>query len=221
MCSNPTAIDARTVDYGEHYLHSGNFIQISADKGLYCWNHFQAKFGREFCKDFEVRFCCPSATIPAESARRYVGVPCEGYQSEWITIDGPNGVGDLELVESVMTLAPDLLFCQPISHELRVLGRVYEPFHYFSIPRFGVIGYSDEDITIRYCCKQSTRKDLILVTGGSRSMIKDNESIINWLLFHGEEVQEYTTFWVGIYDTGSFQKYSNVDEVIGALRKRV
>ncbi|CAG5105444.1 Oidioi.mRNA.OKI2018_I69.chr1.g2133.t1.cds [Oikopleura dioica] len=86
------------------------------------------------------------------------------------------------------------------------------------LARFGVIGYSDEDITIRYCCKQSTRKDLVLVTGASRSMIKDNESIINWLLFHGEEVQEYTTFWVGIYDTGSFQKYSNVDEVIGALR---
>jgi hypothetical protein len=211
MCKEPTEIDARTVDDEKHYIHSGNFVQLSPGRGLFCYNHFQAKFGKEFCKDFEVRFCCPTA-------KKFEDEKCDGYGSEWITIDGPGGVGDLELVESVMSLAPDLLFCQPISQSVRVLGKLHEPLHFFNIPRFGSIGYSNEDITVRYCCKQSTRKDLVLVTGASNSMIKDNESIINWLLFNHEEVQEYTTFWVGIYDSSSFQKYSNVDEVVGALR---
>ena len=46
-----------------NYKMSGNYVQISTQFGLQCWNKFQPK---KECEDFEVKFCCPHTTAQCD-----------------------------------------------------------------------------------------------------------------------------------------------------------
>ena len=84
MCTKPTAIDARIRGTNFPWYWSGNNVSISPALGLQCWNKWQKK---GWCRDFEVRFCCPDPKPPV----------CHGQWSSWIDNDNPSATGDWEV----------------------------------------------------------------------------------------------------------------------------
>jgi len=57
LCKKPTAIDARLVSNNAPYQSANQVVTISTISGFYCVNSQNSGL----CKDYKVRFCCPSA----------------------------------------------------------------------------------------------------------------------------------------------------------------
>ena len=58
ICKTPTGIEARLTSTKQLYKSKLRNIKINPTYGFACWNN--KKYA---CKDYEVRFCCPTAGI--------------------------------------------------------------------------------------------------------------------------------------------------------------
>ena len=56
ICETPTGIAARLISTKQLYKSKLRNIRISPTYGFACWNNKD-----HVCKDYEVRFCCPTA----------------------------------------------------------------------------------------------------------------------------------------------------------------
>lgn len=57
ICPVPSAIDARLIT-GEDYRTAGQVVRINSTFGFTCHHQHQKK--KERCRDYMVRFCCPT-----------------------------------------------------------------------------------------------------------------------------------------------------------------
>ena len=153
MCETPIAIRAEVVtgDFNE-VTHIDNI------KGFYCLNEENAGG----CSDYQVSFCCPDVTEG----------DCDGYGQawgEWLDVDDPPGLGDLELItsfsEHTVCSAPSGVKVQTISGD-----EPNDAFRRISIVD-GFVCQNDimnmcDDFEVSFCCPKWGAGDLHCNTKG-------------------------------------------------------
>jgi len=130
------------------------------------------------CQDFEVRFCC-----------RYEQFPCDGTWTQWFNRDTPSGVGDVETLDLIRHLNPDVcrlptaigaktIDNKPIQRNLRV----------HTTPEFGIICLNAEnpidkcpDLKVKFCCPKISEPLSILIPY-EPTMVSETHALEQWIL---------------------------------------
>nr|XP_026692192.1 zonadhesin-like isoform X3 [Ciona intestinalis] len=109
-CSNPTAIQVQSVD-GVAYTATGDVTTVAITSGVKCVNY---QGGNRLCKDYRVKFCCPSSgtssysSTSSMSSGASTGIKgrCSSSSkwTEWFNYDDPFGSGDRGDLESLTSI---------------------------------------------------------------------------------------------------------------------
>ncbi|XP_037605933.1 uncharacterized protein LOC119476605 [Sebastes umbrosus] len=110
ICSNPIAIDVKTLTGLSPTTTGEVFFKNDATTGFVCRNQDQKN---KRCSDYKVRFRCPAA---------FCKVPAPGCYTQYFDRDNPSGTGDWEILSALHTENPGKICSNPIAIEAVTLG---------------------------------------------------------------------------------------------------
>ncbi|XP_077870481.1 mucin-5AC-like [Saccoglossus kowalevskii] len=150
MCSDPSAIQVRTID-GIPALTTGEkFSQYSPTAGFVCKASDQPNGA---CRDYEVRYCCQGCN--------------NGHWTEWFDWDDPGGSGDWEIISKTIENYGDKMCSDPSAIQVETVNGIPAPSTGEIFSRYSVTeGFLCEiknqpdntclDYKVRYCCPECT-----------------------------------------------------------------
>jgi len=167
LCSFPSAIQAQTTE-GNNYTKN-NLRFFSRSQGIKCTSRDQPQNG-EPCDTYQARFCCPK---PRQTKLDFG--TCQGpgkSWTDWSSIDSPDqGMGDFERYRKNQRNELVYMKCagatawqgrtETGARESDDKGLIFSALGLFCHNRKQPWGQTCHDYSLRYCCAQPNREEVL------------------------------------------------------------